>query len=869
VTLSIRGAREHNLRDLDLDLPTGKLIVFCGPSGSGKSSLAWDTLHAESQRRFVEALSSSVRAAFGATRKPAFDRIEGLTPSIGVAQRGQVAPSARETVATLTEVHDLAQVLFARCGVQHCPTCGVPLPLQTLDVIVRTLAGLPDGTRVEICATVARGRSGGIKPLLAELARQGVARIRLDGRTFPLDEAPAVDARLPHTLDVVVDRIVTAPDRRDRLNEAVDTALRMGRGTLVVAIAGEDCSFATRPYCVRCDRLLPDLAPRLFSYASPLGACAGCQGLGRVREVDEALLVQPGRSLREGAVATWRGQARRLLEAAAEKRGIDLDTPWSSLPWEARDWVLSGDDEAEGARRAAVRANLALREGPCGDCAGARLGEAARNVRIGELTLPAWLALDTRRAADRLGTLPDGPILGPLRHEIARRLAVLLDTGLGYVALDRAATTLSTGELQRVRLAAQAGNQLSGVLYVLDEPTAGLHPREVGALVGVLRRLRDAGNTVLAVEHDPDVILAADHVVEFGPGAGVEGGRVVYAGPPGGMRDTPTGRWLRGQAAIEPSAREPSGWLAVRGARGNNLRNLDVRLPLGVLAGVCGVSGSGKSTLVLDTLAARLSGGQALAHDGIDGAVARVVRVDARPIGRSTHGTVASALGVWEAIRKLLAATPEAKVRGFGPERFSLARPGGRCEACAGEGTRRVAMVLLPDVFVPCEVCDGQRFDEATLAVSWRGWSPAALLSMPVRRSRALFAALPAISEPLGTLDHLGLGYLLLGQGTDTLSGGEAQRVKLAQHLGRPGELAGALYLLDEPSVGLHPSDVALLVDALRRLVAAGASVLVVDHDPVLLGACDWLTELGPGSGVEGGRLVREGRPEPGDRRGF
>jgi excinuclease ABC subunit A len=873
--LSVRGAAEHNLRSVDLDLPRERLIVFTGVSGSGKSSLAFDTLHAESQRRFVEALSSYVRAQLGATRKPVYEQITGLTPSIGVSQRGHAQPSPRSTVGTLTEIHDLLRVLYARTARQHCPGCDADVTPTPSDAIVRALAGLPEGTRLVVCARLLRkdGPRVALGPFLDELGRQGFARVRIDGDAHALDEVPTLDARVGHDVDVVVDRIKVAPDRRDRVQEAVDTALRVGGGALLAEIDGVDRAFTARARCVACDRTFPDLAPRLFSFNAPIGACPTCGGLGQLRTIDpDRVVLDPSRSLADGAVEGLAGAPGKLVLAALAKLGVPGDVPWSRLTWEQRERVLRGDATVglDGVLRTLERKmpEHLVDTRACGACEGSRLGEVARAARVEGRRLPDLLAAPLTEVRAFVGGLPDAPVTRPLAEELGRRLDFLLRTGLGYLALGRSADTLSGGELQRLRLAAQAGNALSGVLYVLDEPTAGLHPEDTAALIAVLADLRDAGNTVLVVEHDPAVIAAADLVVDFGPGAGVAGGRVTFRGSPAALlaSDTVTGRWLSGRDGLAPlPPRTPSGWITVRNARGHNLRAVDVRLPLGVLAGVTGVSGSGKSSLVDDTLARALAGRKdALPHDAIEGreAVRRVLRVDQAPLGRSARSNPATATKIWDAIRQLYARTPEAKLRGFGPDRFSTAQPGGRCEACEGAGVRRVEMHFLPDVEVPCESCDGKRFDEATLACTWKGASVADVLAMPVREARGLFGALPAVAGVLGTLDALGLGYLPLGQPADTLSGGEAQRVKLARELGRPGEVAGTLYLLDEPSVGLHPADVALLVEALRRLVDNGGSVLCVEHDPALLRACDWIVELGPGAGAAGGAVIAEGTPD-------
>jgi excinuclease ABC subunit A len=874
--IRIRGASEHNLQSVDLDLPREKLIVFCGPSGSGKSSLAFDTLHAESQRRFVEALSSYVRQQFGATSKPAYELLTGLTPSIGVAQRGLVAPSPRSTVGTLTEIHDLLRVLYARVGVSHCPQCERVITRSSADAIVRAILGR-NGARVVLLAPILR-KQPVIRPTIEALGRQGFVRVRIDGVTMAIDEVPTLDARVPHDVDVVLDRIKAAPDRKDRIQEAVDAALRAGKGALVAEVDGVDQTFTSVLRCLDCDRDILQPSPRLFSFNSPVGACGACQGLGRVRAVDPDRLVDPDKTLADGAVEGWKGAIKRSLEAAARARGVSTDVPWKSLPWEHRHLILHGDPpestvnpRLDGAVEMARKRGVWTDEQVCSACNGARLGPDARAVWVRERSLPALSAIALREVRSFVEALPTDPVTAPLREELGRRIDFLLRTGLGYLSLDRGGDTLSGGELQRLRLAAQAGNQLSGVLYVLDEPTAGLHPEDTRALVAVLTDLRDAGNTVLVVDHDLDVIRAADFVVDFGPGAGRAGGRVVYAGTPAGLldADTSTGRWLSGRETIsEGIKRIHTKSIFIERASGHNLA-LDVRLPLNALVGVTGVSGAGKSSLVEDTLGRALIrrlGGSApepLPHASLSGAeaITRIVRVDQSPLGRSSRSNPATATKIWDPIRQLFAKVPEARLRGFGAERFLFNQPGGRCEACEGEGVRRVSMMFLPDVSVPCEVCDGRRFDEATLTVTWKGASIADVLAMSIREARHLFASVPAIASPLATLDALGLGYLGLGQPGDTLSGGEAQRVKLARELGKRGEVPGTLYLLDEPSVGLHPADVALLVEALRQLVDQGGSVLAVEHDPVFLRACDWLVELGPGAGSEGGRLVAEGPP--------
>ncbi len=867
-TLRVVGAAEHNLKSVDAEVPHGALVVVCGVSGSGKTSLAFDTLHAESQRRLPESMSSWVRAQVGQAPRPAYEQMTGLLPSIGVAQRGPGAPGARTTVATAAELYDLFRVLYARAGTLHCPTCGDPVVASTTDGIVRALQAMEEGTALTVLARVATGRVGPLAPLWTELGRQGFLRVRIGADTFLLDEA-APAAPGPVDVDLVVDRLKVGSERRERLQEAVATALKVGRGAMRAEWPGGRSEHATRPRCGRCDRELPPLSPRLFSFNTPVGACRTCQGVGAIVEVDEAALVDPERSLAEGAALPWTEAVRTAMLKWAEKVGIAVDVPWSALGWEARDRLLHGDDRTEGIVALARRRpdERWTRERGCTACGGARLSPEARAVRCAGRTLPDRLVLPVSEVLASLGEVPRTAVTGPVLEELERRLSFLVRVGLDYVSLDRAAASLSGGEWQRLRLGAQIGNQLAGVLYVLDEPTAGLHPDDTARLVGLLEELKAAGNTVLVVEHDPAVLAVADHVIEVGPGAGVQGGAVVFAGTPAALAASGTlpARWWRGEATMPAHARlVPRAFLRAEGLAGRNLHG-DVELPLGVLGVVTGPSGAGKSSLVFDTVAPALAGRPGLPLARLSGheRVVRVVKVDGSPLAKAGRSTVATATRVFDTIRQLFARTPEAKARGFGPERFSTAVAGGRCEACQGEGARRVAMHVLPDVLVPCEVCEGRRFEEATLAVTWKGHSVADVLAGNVHQARSLFGSVPAIAGVLETLDALGLGYLPLGQGVDTLSGGEAQRLKLARELGKPGEVAGALYLLDEPSVGLHPADVAVLVEALRRLVTLGASVLVVEHDPLLVGACDWEVRLGPGAGPRGGGVVYAGPVAP------
>ncbi len=864
--IRLRGAREHNLRGVDLDLPLNKLIVFTGVSGSGKSSLAFDTLYAEASRRFVEALAPEARARFGRLRRPALTFVDGLPPAIGVSQRGRAAPAARATVSSEAEIHELLRVVWSTCGVLHCPNCQTPSRPATPDGIVRELLALPVGTRLSVMAPLARGRP--VAALLRELPRQGFARVRLDGAHVALDGLGPVDDRAGHDLDVVVDRVKVPPpedrdEKRARLLEAVRTAQRLGsaawRGEVLVEAGETLLAWGVVGRCAACSTPLPELHPRLFSTSSPRGACRACEGLGILRTVDPMrLVVDAARSIADGAV-----EGGKALRDAATARGIAIDRAWRDLTWEAQDFVLSGGPGWEGAvrraARAGERATRAVREGMCGSCRGSGLGPVGRGVRVAGVSLPDLMDIPL----GELGRSPEGQALSPTNHpeitplieEIARRVSFLVRTGLGHLTLGRSASTLSTGESQRVRIAAQAGNQLSGVLYVLDEPTAGLHPLDTAMFLDVLLGLRDAGNTVLVVEHDPDVIRAADLVIDVGPGAGPDGGEVLYVGPPAGLaaQQSPTARWLDGRdRVLAPIPRPVGAILGVYGARGRTLAGVDLEVPIGQVTAVTGRSGVGKSTLVLDTLAvavARELGAWAdpLACERFAGLdqIRRLVQVGVANAPRSERSMPVTLLKVWSEIRGLYARTPLAKQNGWGPAHWSLHTAGsGRCAVCEGEGIRHVDLHYLPEVALECEACEGQRYDEATLSVTFHGLSMAQVLALPAREARVLFQHHAAIAGPLRLLEDLGLGYVPLGQPASTLSGGEQQRVQLARELGKPGEVAGTLYVLDEPSIGLHPADIASLLHALHRLADAGGTVLVVDTDPALVEGCDRVVRL-------------------------
>ncbi len=915
--IRIRGAREHNLQGVDLDIPRGRMSVFTGVSGSGKSSLAFDTLFAEGQRRYVESLSTYARQFLGQMEKPRYDAIQGLTPTIAVSQGG-AGHSPRSTVGTLTEVHDFLRVLWARAGVQHCTGCDRPVTRQSAGEIVRVLLALPPGTRLEIRAPVVRDRKGTLQDVLEEIRRSGFSRVRVDGTSSLLDDLTPLDGRRKHDLDVVVDRLVLREGIDERLADSVETALAAGRGTLICDEGGEARTFSERLTCPDCGLSFPDPTPASFSFNSPQGMCPACNGLGRRPEIDPHRVVpDESLSVEGGAIEPWaRVLSRkdswnyRILAAMAGRVGFRLDVPWRDLAPEVRDLLLHGSGEAfavdwsgkrgkgewrmtwEGvvpamARRLQETRSEAQRamylrylaEGRCTGCGGGRLRPESAAVRVGPWRIADLCRLPVGRVREAVEVLDlpgaRGIVAAELVREIAARLGFLVDVGLGYLELDRPGASLSGGEAQRIRLASQLGGELTGVTYVLDEPTVGLHAQDVGRLVGTLHHLRDLGNTVVVVEHEPAVIRSADHAFDFGPGAGVRGGRLVYAGTPAGLAACPdsiTGRYLSGDLRIEPPVRRrtPAGpCLRVEGARAHNLRSVDVEIPLGLFVAVSGVSGAGKSTLVAEILSPALH--DALhgarrpvgAHDRITGLghLAKVIDVDQGPIGRSPRSNAATYTGVWDLVREVFAATAEAKARGFRADRFSFNRKGGRCEACSGDGSRRIEMHFLPDVFVPCEVCAGKRFDDATLAVRYRGRTIADVLETPVEEALGVFEPWPDLRRILQTLVDVGLGYLALGQPASTLSGGEAQRVKLARELARPAP-GRTLYILDEPTTGLHPEDVRHLLDVLDRIVAAGHTVLVVEHDLDVIRRADWVIDLGPGGGAEGGRLVVAGPPE-------
>jgi excinuclease ABC subunit A len=889
---------------VDCDLPRGRLVVVTGPSGSGKSSLAFDTLYAEGQRRYVESLSPQARAVLGVAEKPAVDSITGLLPAIAVHARSATA-HPRSTVATLTEAHDHLRVLFAAFGQAHCPSCDRPLGAQTVEQMAERLLRFPEGSGLVVLAPVARARRGALRSEVAALVRQGFRKARVDGRVRDLG-ALTLDARRRHTVEVVVDRLAVSPAASRRLRAALERALSLGRETAVVVVEGAgERLLSRRLACLACDVSLAEPTPRSFSFNSPQGACPGCDGLGQRWDVEGARVVMDeDRSLLQGAVRSWPHPLSRTLRQAllslGRRHDFAVDQPFRLLPPGARQAILEGDGaafegalpplrrrleaalrlaaEADGADAAArfdeVRPYLAAV--PCPACRGGRLRKESAAVRLGGRSLPDYCRLTVREAEAALGALRLGE--GERGAAAARLLAPVLDRlrfldalGLGYLTLDRPVYTLSGGEAQRVRLAAQAGARLQGVLYVLDEPSVGLHPRDGQRLLAMLRHVRDLGNTVVVVEHDEETIRAADWVLDLGEGAGARGGRVLFQGEPAHFNGSLTGRYLRGELSIAlPAARRPPrGSLRVLGAAENNLRGLDVELPLGVLTAVTGVSGSGKSTLVEDivhrVLARALHGAAAEPgrHRGLLGweALDKVVAVDQRPLGRTPRSNPATCTGAFALIRRLFSWLPEARARGWGAARFSFNVKGGRCEACRGDGRHVLRMRLLPPVYTTCPACRGRRYNRETLEVRYRGRSIADVLDMTAEDARALFSAHPALHRILDTLCAVGLGYLRLGQDAVTLSGGEAQRVKLARELSRR-QTGRTLFLLDEPTTGLHLDDVRLLLGVLGRLVDAGNTVVVVEHHLDVIKSADHVIDLGPEGGAAGGQVVVAGTPE-------
>ncbi|MEW2441854.1 excinuclease ABC subunit UvrA [Micromonospora marina] len=923
--LIIRGAREHNLRDVSLDLPRDALIVFTGLSGSGKSSLAFDTIFAEGQRRYVESLSSYARQFLGQMDKPDVDFIEGLSPAVSIDQKS-TSRNPRSTVGTITEVYDYLRLLFARIGEPHCPICGERISKQSPQQIVDRVLAMAEGTRFMVLAPVVRGRKGEYVDLFAELQAKGYARARVDGVVHPLTEPPKLKKQEKHTIEVVIDRLSVKPSAKQRLTDSVEAALGLSGGLVLLDFVdlAEDDPARERRYSehLACPNDHPlaieDLEPRVFSFNAPYGACPECTGLGTKKEVDPELVIpDPERTLREGAIQPWATGHNleyflRLLEALGEAEHFDIDTPWRALPSRAQKTILHGSDDQvhvryrnkygrersyytgfEGVVQWIERRHTDtesewsrekyegyMRDVPCAACGGSRLKPEVLAVTLAGKSIAEVCNLSVGEAADLLAGIEltdrQKMIAERVLKEINARLKFLLDVGLDYLSLDRPAGTLSGGEAQRIRLATQIGSGLVGVLYVLDEPSIGLHQRDNHRLIETLLRLRGLGNTLIVVEHDEDTIRVADWIVDIGPGAGEHGGKIVHSGSVPALLDNTesvTGAYLAGRKAIPtPATRRPQTpgrELVVHGAREHNLRNLTVSFPLGQLIAVTGVSGSGKSTLVNDILytvlanqinGARLVPGRHTRITGLEN-VDKVVGVDQSPIGRTPRSNPATYTGVWDHIRKLFAETTEAKVRGYGPGRFSFNVKGGRCEACSGDGTIKIEMNFLPDVYVPCEVCKGARYNRETLEVHYKGKTVAEVLDMPIEEAAEFFSAIPAIHRHLRTLVDVGLGYVRLGQPAPTLSGGEAQRVKLASEL-QKRSTGRTVYVLDEPTTGLHFEDIRKLLMVLEGLVDKGNTVITIEHNLDVIKTADWLIDMGPEGGHRGGTVLATGTPE-------
>jgi excinuclease ABC subunit A len=913
----IKGAREHNLQSVDVRIPKKKLVVLTGVSGSGKSSLAFDTLYAEGQRRYVESLSAYARQFLGQMEKPRYDSIRGLSPTISIEQK-TTGTNPRSTVGTITEIADYLRVLYARVGSQHCHRCGRPVKGQTAEQIARELLGLPEGTRLSLLAPLLVNRKGEHRELLAESRRKGFVRLRVDGEVLLSEDLEALDKRRKHTVEAVVDRVSLRRNLRSRLTESVETALQVGEGMLIATTPDGDRVFSESMACAACGISFPDLTPQSFSFNSPQGMCDDCNGLGSRVEIDPELVVpDPELSLDEGAIKPWgldvsrkTGWSHGFRGQVVKQLGIDPDRPWRRIPARKREQLMWG----AGARRFRVRWSGKTGQGSfdlewegvvprltrrflqtkserakrwygqflgdsrCSTCRGARLRAESAAVRVGGINLVELSGYTIAQARRFFAELQlagaEREIATELLKEIRGRLDFLAGVGLSYLSLDRPGPTLSGGESQRIRLASQVGSDLTGVVYVLDEPSIGLHQRDNRRLLATLERMRDIGNTVVVVEHDEETIRNADHVIDFGPGAGVAGGRIVHAGTPRSLeraRRSLTGAYLAGRQRIQvPSQRRtPSGSIKLLGASENNLRDLDVEFPLGVMTAVTGVSGAGKSTLVNDVLYPALariyhaSSRRAGRHRTISGSkqLDKAIAITQRPIGRTPRSNPVTYIKVFDEIRRFFAQLPEARLHGYKPGRFSFNVKGGRCEACQGDGVRKIEMHFLPDVYVRCEECDGRRFNEATLRVEYKGRSIADVLDLTVAEALEIFAAHPKVRAPLQLLADVGLDYIHLGQPSPTLSGGEAQRIKLARELARRAT-GRTLYILDEPTTGLHFDDVRKLLAVLARLVDAGNSVIVIEHNLDVVKNADWVVDLGPEGGPDGGEVVAQGTPE-------
>ena len=914
----IRGAREHNLKKLNLTIPRDKLIVFTGLSGSGKSSLAFDTIYAEGQRRYVESLSSYARQFLGQMEKPDVDTIEGLSPAISIDQKS-TNNNPRSTVGTVTEIHDYLRLLYARIGIPHCPKCGRVIRRQTVDEVVEQVMAFGEGARVQIIAPAVRGRKGEHVQLLEQIQKDGYVRVKVDGEIYDIADVPKLDKKLKHTIDVIVDRIVVRAGAESRLAGSLETAFAFGAGLAKVEHNGEEQLFSENYACPDCGVSIEELTPRMFSFNNPYGACPTCSGLGALMKIDPALIVPNEElSLRQGAinVTGWQSSntasiAGMYLAALGEKYGFDMDTPFNKLSEQARHAILYGtgnerihieyrrefgegsyDSPFEGVipnlerRYKETQSDYMKHEIeeymaniPCPDCKGKRLKSESLAVTVGGMNIAQLSDMTVRHAREKLSALTlnktEEMIAGRILKEIDSRLGFLISVGLDYLTLSRAAGTLSGGEAQRIRLATQIGSSLVGVLYILDEPSIGLHQRDNAKLIDTLKGMRDIGNTLIVVEHDEETMLNADYIVDIGPGPGEHGGEVVFAGTPEEImtdENSITGKYLSGREYIAvPAKRRETGenWLQIRGARANNLKNVNVDIPLGVFTCVTGVSGSGKSSLVNEVLKktllrdlnrARTRPGE---HDEILGIdkLDKIIDIDQSPIGRTPRSNPATYTGLFDLIRDVFAQTPDAKMRGYTNGRFSFNVKGGRCEACRGDGILKIEMHFLPDIYFPCEVCGGKRYNRETLEVKYKGKTIADVLDMTVEEALKFFAPLPKLARKLQTLYDVGLGYIRLGQSSTTLSGGEAQRVKLATELARR-DTGRTLYVLDEPTTGLHTDDVKRLIAILQRLCDGGSTVVVIEHNLDVIKTADYIIDLGPEGGDMGGTIVCTGTPE-------